>query len=412
MADETTSLRRQVRQARGKFAAMAASYSLGVFNDQFYKEAAMLLAVSAGKSYLQNVALAVFTLPYLIAAAPAGWLADRFPKRTIVIAAKALEVAAMGVGAVGILTGSWPMILTMVATMGLQSAIFSPSLNGSIPELYPPAYVPVANGVLKMVVTAMILLGVASAGYVLDWRGRPAIAVGALAVALVGLVASFGVPRRPAAAPGARFPWTGPAKTFRVLASTRKDPMLAVTIAADAFVWCLGAVQLLLINVLAIEELGYTKSRASSLKAAELLGVAVGGLVAGKILSGRRWFRVLAPAATIMGVSLLLVPAAARMPTGARFACLLGLFCGAGLGGGLFMIPCESFIQVRPAADRKGEVIAAANFVVFAGILLATPVTQGLYAAMPHSASFAVLGGISLAVAVALWRWKPPEDEP
>ena len=40
-----TTLMREVRQARGKFASMVATYGLGVFNDSFFRQSAMLLAV-------------------------------------------------------------------------------------------------------------------------------------------------------------------------------------------------------------------------------------------------------------------------------------------------------------------------------------------------------------------------------
>ncbi|MHC4294213.1 MAG: hypothetical protein ACYSTL_01365, partial [Planctomycetota bacterium] len=75
---ERNELRLQIRRARGKFAAMAATYCLGVFNDGFFRQSVMLIAVAAGHKALQGYVMAVFTLPYLLFAAPAGWLADRF----------------------------------------------------------------------------------------------------------------------------------------------------------------------------------------------------------------------------------------------------------------------------------------------------------------------------------------------
>ena len=215
-------LKAEIHRARGKFVAMATSYSLGVFNDQFFKQAAMLLAIDAGHKSYQGWMLFLFTVPYVLLAAPAGWLADRFAKRHVVIAAKGLEVAAMICGAAGLLTGSWVLIIAMVCTMGLQSCVFGPSLNGSIPELYPASYVTTANGVLKVFVTAAILLGVAAAGFIKPLSGtvlgmpagRVALSATALGVAVLGFAASFGVPRRPPAMLKPRpFPWTGPVDT-------------------------------------------------------------------------------------------------------------------------------------------------------------------------------------------------------
>ncbi|EKD36313.1 MAG: Major facilitator superfamily MFS_1, partial [uncultured bacterium] len=84
-----------IQTVRGKFLAMAVTYCLGVFNDNYFKQAAMLMAVSAGLSGLQGTATVLFALPFVLFSAWAGWLADRFPKRGVVIWAKALELAAM-----------------------------------------------------------------------------------------------------------------------------------------------------------------------------------------------------------------------------------------------------------------------------------------------------------------------------
>ena len=55
------------------FPSMAGAYFLGVFNDNFYKQAVLMLAVAAGHNAMQGYALAVFTLPFVLLAAPAGW---------------------------------------------------------------------------------------------------------------------------------------------------------------------------------------------------------------------------------------------------------------------------------------------------------------------------------------------------
>ena len=65
-------IRQQVRSARAKFAAMATSYSLGVFNDNFFKQAAMLLAIDAGCKEFQGWILFLFTAPFVLLACLAG----------------------------------------------------------------------------------------------------------------------------------------------------------------------------------------------------------------------------------------------------------------------------------------------------------------------------------------------------
>lgn len=68
------------------------------------------LAIGIGKDYVTpaNVGLilmagtACFVLPYLLLAAPAGYLADRFSKRSVIICCKVAEVVIMALGIVAI----------------------------------------------------------------------------------------------------------------------------------------------------------------------------------------------------------------------------------------------------------------------------------------------------------------------
>jgi len=404
-------IHQQVRRARASFVAMAGTYSLGVFNDNFFKQAAMLLAVGASLKHYQGWMLLLFTGPFVVLAAPAGWLADRFAKRHIVIAAKGLEMLAMICGAVGLLTGSWPLIIAMVCAMGFQSCIFSPSLNGSIPELYPASYVTTANGVLKVFVTVAIMAGFAVAGLVLDRpgevlglpAGRFLVAIIALCVAGAGFAASFGVPYRPPTMHnGRQFPWWGPWNTMRTVAECFRDRLLGLTIVADMFVWFVGSMEVLVINVLGKEQLGYSDSETSGMLVAQLGGLAIGGLLAGKLASGPRWHRVLAPAAMGLAAGMGLVSVAALLGEPVRYFGLLAGLAFAGVCGGLFMVPCESFVQVRPPADKRGAVISAANFMVFIGIMASAPLANLLNEYVRPSVSFAMLGGLSLLAAAGL----------
>lgn len=392
-------------RARGKFAAMAATFTLGVFNDNFYKQAVLLLAVGAGRPDMQGYALALFTLPFIVFAAPAGWLSDRFPKRAIVIGAKLIELAAMLSGAVGICTGQWWLTFTMLGLMGLQAACFSPALNGSIPELYPATYVAKANAVLRIFVTIAILSGTAAAGFALDrpgtgWRGLACgpltVAAVVVAVAGVGVLVSFGVPKRPAAAPEVKFPWSGPAESIRQLAATRSDPLLALTIGASVFIWFMGSLQILLINPLGLLQFQLGNTITSALIVAELTGIAAGGVLGSRWATGPRWYRPVMTSGLLFALLMMLLSALPVLPAELQPPALFLLMGLIGLSGGVFLIPVESFIQVRAAPERKGAVLAATNFVVFIGILLSGFLANLLNALWRPTTSFGASGLLAL----------------
>ena len=397
----------QFQQARGKFAAMAGAYFMGTFNDNFFKQAVMLLAVAAGQERFQGLAGMAFTLPFMLFAAPAGWLADRYPKRNVVIAAKTVELLAAFVGAAGIITGHLWVMVGMVGLMGLQSTFFSPALNGSIPELYPASLVTKANAVLRMIVTIGILVGITLAGVALDLKGSPLFgathgrAVVALAVivfGVIGLLVSLGVPSRAAADPGRPFPWAGPLETLLELGRIWKDHQLGRILVADMFIWAVGVFQLLIINTLGLREFQLGETRTSLLVAAQLLGLAGGGLLAARFAKGARWFRVLVPAALAMGVlmgGIALIPA---LPWSLQVPLLYGAIGLAGAAGGLFLIPCESFLQIRPAPERKGAVWASANFASFAGMAAASGLYIPLKSLRP-TLTYGALGAVSLVFA-------------
>lgn len=369
-----------VRAARSKFIAMAATYSLGVYNDNFFKQAACLVAISAGHSKFQGYASALFTVPFILLAAPAGWLSDRFAKRNIVIGAKLLEILAMAAGAVGIATDNYALILVMVAMMGVHSTVFSPALNGSIPELYPESYVIKANSMLKVATTCAILLGIVCSGLALDHKtpslgdiaqGRLMVGATVLVIALLGLATAALVPRRPAANPNAPFPWLGPVDTVRVLWRMRGDSLLTMVVIADTIVWFVAALQVLLINQIGLSELHLGESATSSLVVAELAGVGIGGGLCGVLAKGERWVRVLAPASVVLGLAGLGIASISHVSPDSRLGVLYLLLLTAGAAGGLLLVPLESFVQARPRPEKKGETIAAANFAAFIGILLA-----------------------------------------
>jgi MFS family permease len=338
-------------------------------------------------------------------------VADRFSKRAVVITSKWVELLAMVLGAVALCTGRWWLIFVMLGLMGSQAAFFSPALNGSLPELFDEGQVTRANGVLRMVVTLAILSGIALAGFTLDLqgtgflglgRGLLAMGAGVLLVAVAGLVVSYGVPRRPAADPLARFPWTGPLVTLRVLREIGRDPMLATAVAACVFIWFAGSLQVLLINPLGLQQLGASKSMTSALIVAQLLGIGAGGLLCARWAKGPRWHRVLAPAGVGMGLTMLAVTGVPRLAAAAQLPACFLLMALVGVFGGLFLIPVESFIQTRPEPGRRGAVLAAANFVEFAGILLSGPMANTLNARWVPTTSFGIAGALAVVLSVGI----------
>lgn len=368
-----------VRSGRRKFIAMASTYSLGVFNDNFFKQAVLLIAVTSGFTDMQGYATVLFAMPFILFSAYAGWIADRFAKRKVVVASKGLEVAAMTIGAFGLLSGDWNCILAMVFLMGTQSAFFSPALNGSIPELYPTDYVPKANAVLKLVTTLAILAGIALAGVALDLKipgmkfipsGYGIVATGVVVIAIIGFILSFGVYSKQASSSVDSFPWSGPLHSIHIVREVCRDKSLALALIADCFFYFVASIAVLIINSFGITVLGLSKSMTSLMSISLMGGICIGAFVVAAKMAMDRWSKYLVNSSFGMAIGLLLAASSSIAPAGVQGAAFSGALVITGIFGGLFLIPVTSFLQVRPSAQEKGKVLASANFCGFCAILI------------------------------------------
>ncbi|MCR5219868.1 MAG: MFS transporter, partial [bacterium] len=395
-----------------RMAPLGSTYMLGAFNDNFFKQSVLLLAISLGHDNYQAWGTLLFALPFVLFSAWGGWLADRFPKKNIVIAAKCVEVAAMLFGAWGIVRLNWGAIMVMLFCMGGSSTLFSPALNGSIPELFPREVVPKVNGIFKLCTTMTILLGVMLAGYALErtWIatvipfGRWLVGCGVILAAILGLICAFFIPSWSSPVNRtAPFPWLGAWDSVRDFWKLRSDRALTLTIIADMFFYALSTLALLEINALGMDELGFSMTLTSLLPVALMAGICAGSLLAAKG-TPESWKNWLVPACAGIGLSLAAAGASAWLPLPkmAHFWCLMAIYGVAGLCGGFYIIPVSSFIQVRPSAGEKGRILGTDNCLVFAAIMMAGP-TYGLISVFSASTGHLLVGAATLLVTAAFF---------
>src|SRR5207248_3169257 len=173
----------------------------GSFNDNAWKQVVALLAIAAtagaeeaqGAAALAQVALMV---PLMLVSLPAGVLADRVSKRTVILAMKGLELVLMVAGAVALHlhpSGGWPA-LAVLLLLGVQAALFSPAKYGILPEILPHERLSAGNGLLELGNNLAIIAGTVAGGVLLTLAGRRPW-LGGLALAglsIVGLIAALG----------------------------------------------------------------------------------------------------------------------------------------------------------------------------------------------------------------------------
>jgi acyl-[acyl-carrier-protein]-phospholipid O-acyltransferase/long-chain-fatty-acid--[acyl-carrier-protein] ligase len=415
------------------FWGMTATQFLGAFNDNLFKQLMLLLAIPVGaaaslKVDEQGLATMIFSLPFVLFSGVAGYLSDRYSKRTVIVLCKAAEIGIMLLGMIGFLaygaTG-YRGLLVVLFLMGTHSAFFGPGKYGILPELFRAGDLPRANGVILMSTFLAIIFGTASAGFLGDLLHDPAgqrdpsrLWIGSLAcigIAICGTLTSLLVRPVPAAVPNLQFEPSNvliPPDTRRLLAADR--PLLAALIVSCMF-WLVSGVAMQAVNSLGMTQLGVGERRTSLLTAVIGLGIAVGAVLAGRLSRGKADFRLVTWGGWGMVVGMAVM--AISLPAGGgQFRHLLGylgsypVLAFLGMSAGMFAIPVQVFIQTRPPEDQKGRMIAVMNLTNFVAILFSGAIYMAFdrliqTAGWPRSVLFALNGLLILPVAL-LYRPK------
>ncbi|RZU15710.1 putative MFS family arabinose efflux permease [Kribbella rubisoli] len=140
-----------------------------------------------------GIVLAARMVPMLCFVLVGGAAADRFPRRTVLVATNAGGAAAQGAVAVLLMTHNYDLLLVgaLSAVNGILDAFTSPALRGLVPELVEKDQLRKANALLSSVRNGTKIVGPAVAGVLVAVVGSgPTIAVDAasylLAVVLLG----------------------------------------------------------------------------------------------------------------------------------------------------------------------------------------------------------------------------------
>jgi MFS family permease len=187
--------------AVGEFRALWASEILSVGGDRLALVALTLLVYDRTKSpLLAAVAFASGTLPYVIGALFLSGLADRFPRRTVMVLADAARMALVGVMLVPRMP-LYGLIVLLYAVTAIQP-VFDSARSAVIRDIVTHETYPLAAGVLQSTFRILIVAGAAVGGLIVALMGaRGALGIDAASFALSGLVLQLGMKARPAAAP-------------------------------------------------------------------------------------------------------------------------------------------------------------------------------------------------------------------
>jgi hypothetical protein len=375
---------------------------LGAFNDNVFKQALVILLAYQTASFttmssntLQNLAQALFILPFFLFSATAGQIADKYEKATLITITVTIELAVMALGAVGLFTQNLTLLLGALFLGGVQSALFGPVKYAILPQHLNETEIVGGNGMVEMGTSIAILLGMVYGGWLITqpgW-GVAGVAVSAMAFSAAGIALSRFIPKSPAPSPELKINWNPVTETWRNLRFTAQDRTVWNAILGISWFWFYGAMFITQFPNLSKNVLGAAEHVVTLLLIVFSVGIGVGSLLCER-LSGKKVEIGLVPfgsiGLTLFGIDLWLA-AEGHAPHGAQtlaefardpthWRMLADLFL-IGLFGGFYIVPLYALVQTRSDPAHRSRIIAGNNILNAAFIVAAAAIAIGLFAA-------------------------------
>jgi acyl-[acyl-carrier-protein]-phospholipid O-acyltransferase/long-chain-fatty-acid--[acyl-carrier-protein] ligase len=355
------------------------SQFLGVVNDNAFKFLIVFLFIdlkgAAKSSEILFWVGTVYVLPFLLFSSAAGVLADRFSKQKMVIFLKFMEVVTMILGVFAFLFKSALASYAILFLLSCHSAAFGPPKYSIIPELVSTRKIPKANGLITSFTYLGIIVGtfLASALTQITDRNFPLTAGACVFLAIIGFLSSIFIPMTEPKGVEKRINPLFVVEIYQNLVYAKRIPHLLVAIFGTSSFLFIGAYFQLNIVPFAIESLKISEIGGGYLFLITAIGIAAGAYLAGRLCK----HRVEVGLACLGGIVLsLLLFVIGVLPAHLSLTIVLLIFLG--VAGGLYIVPFDSFIQTYSPGHKRGQIIAATNFLSFCGVLLA-PMLLGLF---------------------------------
>jgi len=352
-----------------------------------------LILELTGSGVAVGATTALQFLPILLFGAWGGVLADRFPKRRLLIVTQALmalpALALLAVVASGAVA-PW-MVFALVFARGTVNAVDNPTRQAFAIEMVGPERLVNAVSLNSVLVHAARLVGPALAGLLIVTAGvEPCFALNALTFAAMIVAlrrmepAELETPPRAPREPGA---------VRAGLRYVRRTPELAVPLGLMALVGTLGLNFQVTLPLLARFSFDGGPGAYAALVSAMGVGSVIGALLTGAY--GRADARLIAGAALAFG---LLAGLAAAMPSLALEIPVLALLGGAAV---TFAAAINSSLQLAVEPHMRGRVMALYSVVFLGSTPIGGPLAGWLAEAYDPRAALLLAASAGLAAAWA-----------
>jgi LPLT family lysophospholipid transporter-like MFS transporter len=366
---------------KGFYFIMAAQFFSALADNALLIAAIAILRDMRAPAEYEPLLKTFFTVSYVALAAFVGAFADSMPKWRVMFISNGIKIF----GCTLMFFDVHP--LAAYAVVGLGAAAYSPAKYGILTEYLPHRLLVVANGWIEGLTVGAIILGVVLGGALI----RPDIAHSLLSMDPIPII-DFGVDTTAEMTliivgaiylVGALFnlyiPDTGvdhkPLKKNPVylfhefnhcLKLLWRDKLGQISLAVTTLFWGAGATLQFIVLEWAKVALSLDLSKSSMLQGVVAVGVAVGAILAAKMITLRKSVRVI-PLGIAMGVGVIAMIAVRDMWLAVPLLVLVGVLSG------FFVVPMNALLQHRGhILMGAGHSIAVQNFNENLSILIMT----------------------------------------
>jgi MFS transporter, LPLT family, lysophospholipid transporter len=397
---------------KGFYIIMAAQFFSALADNALLIAAIAILRDMRAPAEYEPLLKTFFTVSYVALAAFVGAFADSMPKWRVMFISNGIKI----LGCSLMFFNVHPLLA--YAVVGLGAAAYSPAKYGILTEYLPHRLLVIANGWIEGLTVGAIILGVVLGGALI----KPEIAFGLLSMDFpvietgVDTVAEMtlviiGALYLVAALFNLYVPDTGvdhkPLKKNPVylfhefnhcLKLLWRDKLGQVSLAVTTLFWGAGATLQFIVLEWARAALNLDLSKSSMLQGVVAVGVAIGAVLAARMITLRKSVRVI-PLGIAMGIGVIAMIFVRDMWLAVPLLVLVGIFSG------FFVVPMNALLQHRGhILMGAGHSIAVQNFNENLSILIMTTTYSVLIRAQLSIYWIIVLFG--LFVAGTMWLVK------
>ena len=374
---------------RGFYTVMAAQFFSSLADNALLIAAIAMLIDLHGPAWMTPLLKFFFTVSYVVLAAFVGAFADSMPKGKVMFVTNTIKLAGCALmffydhfALLGI--SSHAVVLTSYAVVGLGAAAYSPAKYGILTEMLPPRQLVVANGWIEGLTVASIILGTVLGGALISHKisalllsiDLPRIETG-IDTAPEAAILVISVFYLIAAGFNLRIPDTGaryhqqsrnPVVMIRDFAqcftTLWRDKLGQISLAVTTLFWGAGATLQFIVLRWAEHSLGMPLSQAAILQGIVAFGVALGAVLAGRVVPLKKSLHVL-PVGLAMGFAVMALIFVTWLPLVYFLLIVVGALAG------FFVVPMNALLQHRGhVLLSAGHSIAVQNFNENLNILL------------------------------------------